>query len=111
MLTSSLPSLLLLLSLSSSTVHLFLLLLLLLLLLLIYLTHHDLSLFSDFLNVALSDDGGGLFCSAPSLFETETAASSSSKPLYWKVTNPTLSPSHLQGRSVSLFSPLSIFIF
>lgn len=80
-------------------------------LLLIYLTHHDLSLFSDFLNVALSDDGGGLFCSAPSVFETETAASSSSKPLYWKVTNPTLSPSHLQGRSVSLFSPLSIFIF
>lgn len=67
MLTSSLPSLLLLLSLSS-----------------------------NFLNEALSDDGGGLFCSAPSVFETETASSSSSKPLYWKVTNPTLSPSHLQ---------------
>ncbi|KAJ6701234.1 (S)-UREIDOGLYCINE AMINOHYDROLASE [Salix koriyanagi] len=40
---------------------------------------------------APSDDGG--FCSAPSLFETETA---SSKPLYWRVTNPTLSPAHLQ---------------
>ncbi|XP_011031978.1 PREDICTED: (S)-ureidoglycine aminohydrolase isoform X2 [Populus euphratica] len=46
------------------------------------------------LSSTLSDDGGGLFCSAPSVFETETA--SSSKPLYWKVTNPTLSPSHLQ---------------
>ncbi|XP_061971884.1 (S)-ureidoglycine aminohydrolase-like, partial [Populus nigra] len=44
------------------------------------------------ITAALSDDGG--FCSAPpSLFETETA---SSKPLYWRVTNPTLSPSHLQ---------------
>ncbi|KAH7549691.1 hypothetical protein ACOSP7_025411 [Xanthoceras sorbifolium] len=35
-------------------------------------------------------DGG--FCSAPSILDSETA----SKPLYWKVTNPTLSPSHLQ---------------
>jgi hypothetical protein len=44
----------------------------------------------------LSDDGG--FCSAPpSPFETETA---SSKPLYWRVTNPTLSPSHLQGHYI-----------
>ncbi|KAI5602140.1 hypothetical protein BDE02_01G137100 [Populus trichocarpa] len=44
------------------------------------------------ITAALSDDGG--FCSAPpSPFETETA---SSKPLYWRVTNPTLSPSHLQ---------------
>lgn len=36
-------------------------------------------------------DGG--FCSAPSILDRET----SSKPMYWKVTNPTLSPSHLQG--------------
>ncbi|KAB5573979.1 hypothetical protein DKX38_001173 [Salix brachista] len=44
------------------------------------------------ITAAPSDDGG--FCSAPpSLFETETA---SSKPLYWRVTNPTLSPAHLQ---------------
>ncbi|KAH9720973.1 (S)-ureidoglycine aminohydrolase [Citrus sinensis] len=35
-------------------------------------------------------DGG--FCSAPSILDRET----SSKPMYWKVTNPTLSPSHLQ---------------
>lgn len=35
-------------------------------------------------------DGG--FCSAPSILDGET----SSKPMYWKVTNPTLSPSHLQ---------------
>ncbi|KAF3530271.1 hypothetical protein DY000_02038796 [Brassica cretica] len=34
-----------------------------------------------------SDDG---FCSAPSIDEK-------TKPIYWKVTNPTLSPSHLQG--------------
>ncbi|KAF2299170.1 hypothetical protein GH714_030893 [Hevea brasiliensis] len=39
---------------------------------------------------ALSDGG---FCSAPSLFDAEK----DSKPRYWKVTNPTLSPSHLQG--------------
>ncbi|KAJ9173308.1 hypothetical protein P3X46_016459 [Hevea brasiliensis] len=38
---------------------------------------------------ALSDGG---FCSAPSLFDAEKG----SKPRYWKVTNPTLSPSHLQ---------------
>lgn len=38
-----------------------------------------------------STDGG--FCSAPSTFDEEEA----SKSLYWKVTNPTLSPSHLQG--------------
>ncbi|CAK7356260.1 unnamed protein product [Dovyalis caffra] len=50
-----------------------------------------LSLSSHFFKIALSDDGG--FCSAPSAFKTEAA---SSKPLYWKVTNPTLSPSHLQ---------------
>ncbi|KAJ6415656.1 hypothetical protein OIU84_004453 [Salix udensis] len=55
-----------------------------------------LSLSSNFLKVALSEDGGGLFCSAPSVFKTETASFSSSKPRYWKVTNPTLSPSHLQ---------------
>ncbi|KAJ6327233.1 hypothetical protein OIU78_014169 [Salix suchowensis] len=55
-----------------------------------------LSLSSNFLKVALGEDGGGLFCSAPSVFKSETASSSSSKPRYWKVTNPTLSPSHLQ---------------
>ncbi|OMP07500.1 hypothetical protein COLO4_07285 [Corchorus olitorius] len=36
--------------------------------------------------------GDGGFCSAPSILEADV----SSKPLYWKVTNPTLSPSHLQ---------------
>ncbi|KAJ7011316.1 hypothetical protein NC653_001676 [Populus alba x Populus x berolinensis] len=51
-----------------------------------------LSALKCFILAALSDDGG--FCSAPpSPFETETAFS---KPLYWRVTNPTLSPSHLQ---------------
>lgn len=30
------------------------------------------------------------FCSAPSISDTQ--------PLYWKVTNPTLSPSHLRGQ-------------
>ncbi|KAK8658247.1 hypothetical protein V6N13_036457 [Hibiscus sabdariffa] len=37
--------------------------------------------------------GDGGFCSAPSVLDQ---ADASSKPLYWKVTNPTLSPSHLQ---------------
>ncbi|KAM0934222.1 putative (S)-ureidoglycine aminohydrolase [Dioscorea sansibarensis] len=37
---------------------------------------------------AESDDG---FCSLP-----QSIMESSSRPLYWKVTNPTLSPSHLQ---------------
>ncbi|KAL2322980.1 hypothetical protein Fmac_027359 [Flemingia macrophylla] len=38
---------------------------------------------------ALTEEG---FCSAPSVLSTE----SKSKPLYWKVDNPTLSPVHLQ---------------
>lgn len=42
------------------------------------------------MDVALSQDG---FCSAPSILKTD----SNSQSLYWKVINPTLSPSHLQG--------------
>lgn len=41
-------------------------------------------------NQVLGDEG---FCSAPSILDQ---TDSSSKPLYWKVTSPTLSPSHLQ---------------
>ncbi|KAG4171487.1 hypothetical protein ERO13_A12G212700v2 [Gossypium hirsutum] len=41
-------------------------------------------------NLVLGDEG---FCSAPSILDQ---TDSSSKPLYWKVTSPTLSPSHLQ---------------
>ncbi|KAH0902608.1 hypothetical protein HID58_042111 [Brassica napus] len=41
---------------------------------------------SLFVKASKSDDG---FCSAPSIDEK-------TKPIYWKVTNPTLSPSHLQ---------------
>ncbi|XP_030524878.1 (S)-ureidoglycine aminohydrolase [Rhodamnia argentea] len=41
--------------------------------------------------VALSGDG---FCAAPTIIK-ETP-NSESRPLYWKVTSPTLSPSHLQ---------------
>ncbi|XP_038991134.1 (S)-ureidoglycine aminohydrolase-like [Hibiscus syriacus] len=41
-------------------------------------------------NQILGDEG---FCSAPSILDQ---ADTYSKPLYWKVTNPTLSPSHLQ---------------
>ncbi|KAE8708530.1 (S)-ureidoglycine aminohydrolase [Hibiscus syriacus] len=41
-------------------------------------------------NQVLGDEG---FCSAPSILDQ---ADTSSKPLYWKVTSPTLSPSHLQ---------------
>ncbi|KAL5551308.1 hypothetical protein UlMin_001484 [Ulmus minor] len=41
------------------------------------------------LELAVADEG---FCSAPSII----SPGSDSKPLYWKVTNPTLSPSHLQ---------------
>ncbi|XP_010053543.2 (S)-ureidoglycine aminohydrolase [Eucalyptus grandis] len=41
--------------------------------------------------VAASGDG---FCAAPSIIK-ETPGSES-RPLYWKATNPTLSPSHLQ---------------
>lgn len=47
------------------------------------------SLFLSIVDVALSQEG---FCSAPSILETD----SNSQSLYWKVTNPTLSPSHLQ---------------
>ena len=36
-----------------------------------------------------SDDG---FCSAPSIVESDEKTN----PIYWKATNPTLSPSHLQ---------------
>ncbi|CAI9095601.1 OLC1v1031589C1 [Oldenlandia corymbosa var. corymbosa] len=42
------------------------------------------------LMVSLSQEG---FCSAPPILN---AADSTAQPLYWKVTNPTLSPSHLQ---------------
>jgi len=38
-----------------------------------------------------SDDG---FCSAPSIVESDEKTN----PIYWKATNPTLSPSHLQGK-------------
>ncbi|XP_062073865.1 (S)-ureidoglycine aminohydrolase [Humulus lupulus] len=41
------------------------------------------------LDLVVSEDG---FCSAPSVISSST----DSKHLYWKVTNPTLSPSHLQ---------------
>ncbi|CAL5436697.1 unnamed protein product [Camellia sinensis] len=45
---------------------------------------------SGFLKFGVTQDG---FCSAPtSIIKPE----SNSQPLYWKVTNPTLSPSHLQ---------------
>ncbi|XVF52492.1 hypothetical protein PTKIN_Ptkin05aG0022700 [Pterospermum kingtungense] len=44
--------------------------------------------------------GDGGFCSAPSISDQTDA---SSKPLYWKVTNPTLSPSHLQGQFYLVF--------
>ncbi|KDP39962.1 hypothetical protein JCGZ_03493 [Jatropha curcas] len=47
------------------------------------------SLILSLVKIALADGG---FCSAPSVFDAEK----DSKPLYWKVTNPTLSPSHLQ---------------
>ncbi|XP_009613335.1 (S)-ureidoglycine aminohydrolase isoform X1 [Nicotiana tomentosiformis] len=48
---------------------------------------------SGFVITALTQDG---FCSAPSIFDSDADSDSSSQPLYWKVTNPTLSPSHLQ---------------
>lgn len=46
---------------------------------------------SGFVKIVLTQDG---FCSAPLRID----ADSNSQPLYWKVTNPTLSPSHLQGQ-------------
>ncbi|XP_027182576.1 (S)-ureidoglycine aminohydrolase [Coffea eugenioides] len=48
-----------------------------------------LSLMLGILEVSLSQEG---FCTAPSILKTDSNA----LPLYWKVTNPTLSPSHLQ---------------
>lgn len=45
---------------------------------------------SLFVKASKSDDG---FCSAPSITESDEEKP---KPIYWKVTNPTLSPSHLQ---------------
>ncbi|GMQ04629.1 hypothetical protein CsSME_00049980 [Camellia sinensis var. sinensis] len=49
-----------------------------------------LSIILSFLKFGVTQDG---FCSAPtSIIKPE----SNSQPLYWKVTNPTLSPSHLQ---------------
>ncbi|PIN03468.1 (S)-ureidoglycine aminohydrolase [Handroanthus impetiginosus] len=39
----------------------------------------------SFVNIAVCNEG---FCSAPSILDAQ--------PLYWKVTNPTLSPSHLR---------------
>ncbi|CAK9184970.1 unnamed protein product [Ilex paraguariensis] len=48
-----------------------------------------LSITLSLLRVAVTQEG---FCSAPSIISTDT----NSQPLYWKVTNPTLSPSHLQ---------------
>ncbi|GAY64333.1 hypothetical protein CUMW_232720 [Citrus unshiu] len=58
--------------------------------------------------VAIGATDGG-FCSAPSILDRET----SSKPMYWKVTNPTLSPSHLQENARSALPPHDVerFIF
>lgn len=50
---------------------------------------HLLTLLLCFLNSLGAEDG---FCSAPSSLPS---LESESQPLYWKVTNPTLSPSHL----------------
>ncbi|ONI06350.1 hypothetical protein PRUPE_5G055300 [Prunus persica] len=49
------------------------------------------------------------FCSAPLIVDS----GSNSKHLYWKVTNPTLSPSHLQENSLSGLPPYDAerFIF
>ena len=48
--------------------------------------------FSGLIKVAVSEEG---ICSMPpSIINSD----SDSKPLYWKVTNPTLSPSHLRGK-------------
>ncbi|XP_065856796.1 (S)-ureidoglycine aminohydrolase [Euphorbia lathyris] len=56
-------------------------------------TPHSLLLFislvSSLVKIALADGG---FCSAPSAFDGDN----DSKSIYWKVTDPTLSPSHLQ---------------
>ncbi|GKD34669.1 (S)-ureidoglycine aminohydrolase [Tanacetum coccineum] len=49
-----------------------------------------LSTFLCFINIAVTEQG---FCSAPSLSDD---TNSNSQTLYAKVTNPTLSPSHLQ---------------
>lgn len=47
---------------------------------------------SGLFRVAVSEDG---FCAVPSI--VKGTPNSESRPLYWKVTNPTLAPSHLQG--------------
>ena len=53
--------------------------------------------FSGLIKVAVSEEG---ICSMPpSIINSD----SDSKPLYWKVTNPTLSPSHLQGKWLWFF--------
>ncbi|KAK9203384.1 hypothetical protein WN943_013638 [Citrus x changshan-huyou] len=49
-------------------------------------------------------DGG--FCSAPSILDRET----SSKPMYWKVTNPTLSPSHLQDLNFDVIFTSDVYV-
>ena len=46
-----------------------------------------------FMNVSVADEG---FCSAPS----NSDSYSNSGHMYWKVTNPTLAPSHLEGEWV-----------
>ncbi|KAM7491156.1 hypothetical protein LguiA_034077 [Lonicera macranthoides] len=48
-----------------------------------------LSITLSLLKIATAQEG---FCSAPPILTTHT----DSQPLYWKATNPTLSPSHLQ---------------
>lgn len=50
----------------------------------------SLSISTGFLELTVAGDG---FCSAPAAFSDGEAES---KALYWKVTNPTLSPSHLE---------------
>ncbi|KAJ4712625.1 (S)-ureidoglycine aminohydrolase [Melia azedarach] len=55
-------------------------------------SHEVLLLFSVTLSLVTLGITDGGFCSAPSILDSDT----SSKPVYWKVTNPTLAPSHLQ---------------
>lgn len=50
--------------------------------------------FAGFVRISVCDQG---FCSSPSLSIIDN------HPLYWKATNPTLSPSHLQGKSQQQF--------
>lgn len=51
--------------------------------------------FSGLLKMAVAEEE---FCSAPLIVDS----GSNSKHLYWKVTNPTLSPSHLQGQYIEV---------